>query len=116
MTRERQLASHLASGAFPCTLSILRWVRCTLRRPSPPRERRGGTAPRHSRGALSFYSYQLAVLTESSRHFLEHAPLLARETVEPLGGDLVEHAIHVLGLEIAGHNFPRRRDRCRTLR
>src|SRR6478672_6088133 len=56
------------------------------------------------------------LLSEPPRHLLEHAPLFARQTVEPFGGDLVEDAIHVLRLEVARCELSRGRDDSWTLR
>src|SRR5438046_3426450 len=59
---------------------------------------------------------RLVPLLQSTRHLLQDTPLLARETVEPFRGDLVEHAIHVVGLQVSRRALSGRRHCGRTLR
>src|SRR5918992_4190925 len=72
--------------------------RRSLALPSPPRERRGGTAPQARPGGL-FFSGRLSVF-ELLAHFLEQLPLFAREAGESLLVDLVEYAVERVGLYV----------------
>ena len=105
-----------------------------MRRPTPPRERRGGTCPPARPGGSFFQtqnrrdarsvptvllfstlstlqapsgnqqpaaapSNQLAILVavfQLPGHFLENPTLIAREAIEPLLRDLVEHDVELL--------------------
>src|SRR5215216_2225588 len=65
-----------------------------MRWSSPPRERRGGTAPPASSGGALFWSASPQLL----RHLLEHAAFVGRETLDSALGNFVEDAIELFGL------------------
>src|SRR2546430_7968901 len=56
------------------------------------------------------------LLSQPPRHLLENTPLLARQALEPLGGDLVEYAVNVFGFQVARGNLSTRRNCRRPLR
>jgi hypothetical protein len=91
-----------------------------MRRPTPPRERRGGTCPPARPGGSSFENEnRRSASTNAFRrfcfasdqrptellsvpvfqlpgHFLEYPSLIARQAVEALLDDLVEHHVELL--------------------
>src|SRR5947209_6087195 len=100
-----------------------------MRWSSPPRERRGGTAPRHSPGGSFLCPNFSEIATRATRprslasvlpvakqprHVFEDFPLVARQTVDPLLRDLVEYAIELFGFRFT--SAWRRRERRDALR
>ena len=93
-----------------------------MRRPTPPRERRGGTCPPARPGGSSFLGMQeiktlamplvvrvtsrglsafsvarrLVPVFQLLRHLLENSPLIARQAVETVLQDLVQHHVELI--------------------
>jgi hypothetical protein len=91
-----------------------------MHRPTPPRERRGGTCPPARPGGSSFQNenrrnanQRISAISfcplpatspelfsvpvfQLPGHFLEDPSLVARQAVEPLLGDFVEHHVELL--------------------
>src|SRR5438270_3916233 len=103
-------AFNIASGPVHSAPAIAA-ARTAWRHPPP------GIAGGHFLSGVAQRSTPRALLlSQPPRHLLENTPLLARQALEPLGGDLVEYAVNVFGFQVARGNLSTRRNCRRPLR